>query len=158
MKDIKEEAKRQGEARLRSYGADAKACGGAMKKYASGGKVDNDGDEKHPDRKKDLHLIKELEADHEPKKRADGGPIAAGGGSPKLGRGRKGGKGGKTNIAIMVGKPGGDGAGAPPPPALGAGPGPAPVNLAPKPMPPMGPGGPPPGGPPMKRGGSVKKK
>ena len=160
MKEIKEEAKRQSDARLRSYGADAKSCGGAMKKYASGGKVDNDGDEKHPDRKKDLHLIKELEADHEPKKRADGGPIAAGGGSPKLGRGRKGGKGGKTNIAIMVGKPGGD-APAGPPPLGGAGPipgGPPPVNLAPKPAMPIGPGGPPPGGPPMKRGGSVKKK
>ena len=153
MYDMRQEAKKSQDDKLRKYGADHKACGGAMKKYASGGKV-------HDDKAEDEALIKKEVKSEALKHRADGGPIADGGGSPKLGRGRKGGKkGSKTNIAIMVGKPGGDAAPTPPP-ALGAGPSPA-VNLAPKPSLPIGPGGPgaiPPGAPPMKRGGKVNKK
>jgi hypothetical protein len=156
MKDIKEEAKRQHDAKLHKYGAshEDRACGGSMKKYADGGKVEHD----HPHRSKDLHLIKELEHDHE-KKRAMGGPIADGGGSSKLGRGRKGGKKG-TSVNIAIGKPGGDGAGPMPMPPPAAGVGPAP--MPPRPMPPVAaaPGGlpPKPGMPgPMKRGGAAKK-
>ena len=157
MKEIREEAERNRKEKLEKYG-----CGGRTHR-AHGGKV-----EEHPHEKKDLHLIKELEHDHEPKKhRADGGIIAGGDGSSRLGRGRhKGGKGGKTNVNIMVGKPGGD-AGSPLPPALGAGPSPAgPAALPPRPALPMPPAGPrpmpapggAPGMPPMKRGGKVEGK
>ena len=166
MKELKEEAKRHHEAKLKRYGSEEerKACGGSMKR-AHGGKVE------HPHKEHDKHLAKEIkheaeeiEHDHEGKKhgghvhhrvhRVDGGPV------PRLGRGRKGGKG-KTSVNIAIGKPGGDGPGAPPmpPPALGAGPsamppkptlpaGP-PAGLPPRPMPP--------GAGPMKHGGHVKK-
>ena len=161
MKELKEEAKRQSEAKLRSYGAEKHECGGGSLKRAHGGKVEHPHEEK--DKKlagKIEHEAGELKRDHESKhKRADGGPIAGtNGGGPKLGRGRKGGKKG-TNIAIMVGKPGGDSGAPTPPPALGAGPAPA-VNLAPKPAMPIGPGGPgiPPGGPGLKHGGKAEKK
>jgi len=169
MKELKEEAKRHHEAKLHKYGAseeERKACGGSMKR-AHGGKVE------HPHEKKDKHLAKEIkheaeeiERDHEGKKhgghvhhrvhRVDGGPV------PRLGRGRKGGKG-KTSVNIAIGKPGGDSAGAPPmmpPPALGAAGPSGPLPVAPKPMiPPMGPRPMPPAGPagPMKHGGHVKK-
>jgi len=168
MKELKEEAKRHHEAKLHKYGAseeERKACGGSMKR-AHGGKVE------HPHKEHDKHLAKEikheaeeLEHDHEKKHgghvkhhRADGGPISGGAG-PKLGRGRKG--KGKPNIAISIGKPGGDSAGAPPmmpPPALGAGP-----SMPPKPMMPppsaAGPAGlPPRPGLGVKHGGKVEHK
>ena len=143
MKEIKEEAERHRKARLDKYGADHKACGGPTKR-AHGGKVE------HDDKAEDEKL---LHKDLKPtafKHRADGGPIANGSPSPRLGRARGGKAGkGKTNIAINMGKPNGDGP-ALPPPALGAGPtGPAPTP--PKPIPPMAPPG-----PPMKRGGKVE--
>ena len=163
MKEIREEAERHRKAKLEKYGADEKACGGSLKR-AHGGKVEHE--EGHPNRKKDLHLIEELEKDHEERKhgghvkhRAEGGPIAGLGGGPKLGR-KRGGKG-KTNIAINVGKPGGSDGPVGLPPALGAGPG-APAPMPPKPMPAMpprpmpAPGGAPAG--PMKRGGKVEHK
>ena len=153
MKEIREEAERHRKAKLERYGADEKACGGHIKR-AHGGKVE------HSDEKEDEKL---LHKDLKPsafKHRADGGPIAGGGPSPRLGRGRKGGKG-KTNIAINVGKPGGDGpVGLPP--ALGAGPGPGgPAPMPPKPMPAMpprpmpAPGGAP-AGPGLKHGGKAE--
>ena len=167
MKEIKEEANRRHEEKLEKYG-----CGGRTHR-AHGGKVEHEG---HPHEKKDKHLAKEIkheaeeiERDHEGRRhgghvkhRDMGGPIAAGGGSPRLGRGRKGAGKKGTNVNVMIGKPGGDGpVGLPP--ALGAGPGPGgPAPMPPKPMPAMpprpmpAPGGAPAG--PMKRGGKVEHK
>ena len=147
MKDIKEEAKRQASAKLEKY-----SCGGS--KRADGGKVN-----KHSDKVEDEKLLhKELKSDAF-KHRADGGMIP-GGGSSKLGRNRKGGKG-KTQVNVMIGKPGGDSP--TPPPALGSGPLPSGPS-APMPKPPLpiaaGPAMPPrpgvPGGIPAKRGGKIE--
>lgn len=171
MKEIREEAERHRKAKLEKYGADEKACGGHIKR-AHGGKVEHEG---HPHEKKDKHLAKEIkheaeeiERDHEGKKhgghvkhRDMGGPIAAGGGSPRLGRGRKGAGKKGTNVNVMIGKPGGSDGPVGLPPALGAGPG-GPAPMPPKPMPAMpprpmpAPGGAPAG--PMKRGGKVEHK
>lgn len=155
MKEYREEAEKHRKAKLEKYGADRKACGGSMHKYAHGGHVE------HNDEKEDKALIKKEVKPDCLKHRADGGPIAGSGG-PRLGRGRKGGKSkGRTQVNIAIGKPGGDSAGAPPmppPAALGSGP----SAMPPKPiMPPpgAGPAMPPrPGMPPMKRGGKVHEK
>ena len=182
MKELKEEAKRHHEAKLHKYGAsheERKACGGSMKR-AHGGhvhKVDLEckgetgpevkrahGGKVHPNREKDLNLIEELEHDHMKKHggkvhhRDMGGPVA-GGPSPRLGRGRKGGKKGTNVNVVIAGKGDGPGAAPPmmPPPALGAGP----SAMPPKPpmMPPpsaAGPAGlPPRPGVGVKHGGKV---
>jgi len=138
MKEIREEAEKHRKAKLEKYGADHKACGGSMKKYAHGGHVE------HDDEKEDKALIKKEVKSECLKHRDMGGPISGGPG-PKLGRGRKGGKGKGTNVNIAIGKPGGDAAGAPPipPPALGSGPSmPPPKPIMPPPA--AGPAGLPP--------------
>lgn len=132
MKEIREEAEKHRKAKLEKYGADHKACGGSMKKYAHGGHVE------HDDEKEDKALIKKEVKSDCLKHRDMGGPIA-GGPSGRLGRGRKGKKPGTNVNVVVAGK--GDGPSAPmmPPPALGSGPSAAPV--APKPiMPPPGAG------------------
>lgn len=142
MKEIKEEAKRHHEAKLHKYGADHKACGGSMKKYADGGKV-------HPHKEHDKHLASEIKHEAEEIERdhkKHGGKVHRmdGGATPRLGRGRKG-KGKGTNVNIAIAPKGPDAAGAPmmPPPALGSGPSamppkpvmPAPAMAGPRPMP-----------------------
>jgi hypothetical protein len=154
MKELREEAKRSQKDKLDGYVK--RAHGGRIPDSWEKSKKDQTLDEAEKkvgieEGSKDDEKIDKIAMKH----RASGGPIAGMGGGSKLGR-KRGGKGGKTNVNIIVaGK--GDGPSGPtaPPPALGSGPSPIPVG--PKPMP--SPNGPaiPPGGP-MKRGGSVNKK
>lgn len=165
MRELKEEAKRMHEKKLESYG-----CGG--KARAHGGRAE------HDDEREDKKLIKEEVKSSALKHRESGGQVdgglavstkklAIGGmaGPPAMGRKRgkpSGGKGGKTNVNVII-PPGKGGDGLPP---MGAGPGgpglppPRPPMLAMPPKPPMV-AGPPPGGPagpmPVKKGGKVEK-
>ena len=120
--------------------------------YKTGGAV-------HDDWEEDKDLIKK-EVKASALKKARGGPIEGKSAKHRLDRraggGRVKGKGGKTNVNVIVAHPGGAGAGAPPPMM----PPPAAPMPLPPPRPPMPPPGamPPPGGPPgaMPLGGPMR--
>ena len=102
MKELKEEARRRHEEKLRSYG-------GKAEHRAHGGEA------KHSDKKEDEKLIREEVKPSALKHRAGGGPILGGASAPALGRKRGKPKG--TNVNISLGK-----SDAAPMPPLGAGP------------------------------------
>jgi len=121
MRELRNESKKNAEAKLKAYGGEAG--------YKKGGKV------KHSDEKEDMDLMhSELKPSAFKPHKADGGPID--GGMPKmaLGRSRKGGKphgkGKGTNVNVIV-APKPDASPAMPPLS-------APIAAGPRPLPPVG--------------------